>query len=189
MSPPTLAGCRGAGGGGGSPDTMPPNTPPRTPPGIPPGTPPATPPSPPKSTALSGGIPVGISAGTVNVGPEAGAGVVGCGSRCARTVGGKGGGGGGGGAGISATKATIVGTSGNLSETLNNIAAITLPSTTTCDVADTIVAAVCLSRNGRSIVSAVRSNMMALGLHQFGGKRGATRFRAKCPSFLAIARE
>ena len=90
--------------------------------------------------------------------PGVGTGFDGCAAVAALAAGG-GGGGGGDGTGASATNAMIDGTSGNLSVTENSTTHAMLPSTATWVAIDNTVADACVSRKGRSIVPAVRSNM------------------------------
>ena len=160
MSPPTRFGTRSGGGGGRSGRTVP-SKPPTTPPGMPPGTPPTSPPSSSKSTAFSGWMPRGISAGAVNVCPEAGAGAGVAAAACsvfghwAEEV-----------AAAAVARAlpprtpSSSGLSGSSPDAPNSSAATMLPTTTRCVVRDTTVAPECVSRNGRSSVSDVRSNIV-----------------------------
>jgi len=166
ICPPTRTGTTGAGGGGGPDEMIPPTTPPRTPPTAPPSMPPLTPPSTPApvdvvSVVASVFTSVGVSSGTVSS--------PGFGSTCAtgrgsadRAGAGDGSGGGGGGADGAAANAMIVCTSGSVFVARSSGMPTTSASTTTCSVVDTTFDPGARSRSGRSIVPAIKSNMVVV---------------------------
>src|SRR3954470_8127978 len=130
--------------------------PPTTPPSTPPSTPPTTP-----AVAFDGGSGL-MSEGASTGAARALADGVGCAAACfeaAPGAGGGGGGGGGGGAAMSATKAIIVGASGSALVTVRSGIAITRARTVACSAVDRTRGSTPPLRNGRSVLSVIRSNM------------------------------